>query len=163
VRRATPKHRRQLDEAQADAVVGRREGTLRAAMEMVHQITGLAVRETDPASPTTWELLVEVPFGGVRSGRMVLGFSRGLTRQVGMAMGEMVDLDGRPLSTVDAAKELASAVAHAVLLAGFSVDARPRLQSPRAMTPVPLEGDVVVLGVADGVLAVSLLLDQSQL
>lgn len=166
VRRATPKRRRELQAAQIDAAVEHRAIAQRTAAEVVHQIAGLPVRE--PASgearhESGHELLVEVVFAGVRSGRLTIGFSRGLTRQIGASMAAMVDLDGRPLNPVEAAKDLTSALAHAVLGAIFGAEARPRLQAPQATTPRLFGDQASVLAVADGHLSIDLHLDASRL
>ncbi len=156
VRRATPKQRRELHAAQVDAALEQRTITQRVAAEVVHQIAGLPVAETANAAPTTQELLVEVQFSGHRSGRLTVGFSRGLTRQVGAGMAAMVDLDGRPLNPVEAAKELTCAIAHAVLGVIFGEQERPRLQIAQTTTPRQFGVLVSVLKVADGFLVVDL-------
>lgn len=163
VRRASAKRRRELHAAQADAAQEQRAIARRTAAEVVTQIAGLPVQEDSPGQPSGHELLVEVAFAGVRSGRITVGFSRGLTRQVGASMAAMVDLDGRPLNPVEAAKDLTSALAHAVLGAIFGADSRPRLQAPQATTPRQFGEQVSMLGVADGHLAIDLHLDQSRI
>lgn len=162
VRRASPKVRRELHAAQADEAVGQRVAARTAAAEAVQQITGLAVNCEVAEIADACELHVEVAFAGVRSGRLTVGFSRGLTRQIGAAMAAMVDLDGRPLSPVEAAKDLVCAIAHAVLGAVFGAE-RPRLQSPQATTAHRFSEGAVVLAVADGRLVVEFHLDQSKL
>ena len=162
VRRATPKRRRELHAAQVDAALEQRTITRRIAAEVVHQVAGLPVNDSAAAAaPTQHELLVEVQFAGVRSGRLTVGFSRGLTRQVGAAMAAMVDLEGRPLNPVEAAKELTSALAHAVLGAVFGEQDRPRLQTAQATTPRQFGALASVLKVADGFLVIDLHLDAS--
>lgn len=167
VRRATPKRRRELQAAQVDAAVEHRAIAHRTAAEVVHQIAGLPVHEPTSneamGQQSGHELLVEVVFAGVRSGRLIVGFSRGLTRQVGTSMAAVVDLDGCPLNPVEAAKDLTSALAHAVLGAIFGADARPRMQAPQATTPRQFGAQASVLGVADGHLSIDLHLDQSRL
>jgi hypothetical protein len=163
VRRASAKRRRELQAAQVDAAQEQRAIAHRTAAEVVTQIAGLPVRESDQTNKSGHELLVEVVFAGVRSGRITVGFSRGLTRQVGASMAAMVDLDGKPLNPVEAAKDLTSALAHAVLGAIFGAEARPRLQAPQATTPRQFGEQASVLGVADGHLAIDLHLDQSRI
>jgi hypothetical protein len=164
VRRASAKRRRELQAAQVDAAEEQRAIARRTAAEVVSQIAGLPVNDsTAPAAASGHELLVEVAFAGVRSGRLTVGFSRGLTRQVGASMAAMVDLDGKPLNPVEAAKDLTSALAHAVLSAIFGAEARPRLQAPQATTPRQFGERTSVLGVADGHLAIDLHLDQSRI
>jgi len=163
VRRATPKRRRELQAAQVDAAHEQRAIAHRTAAEVVHQIAGLPVSESVSTERGGHELLVEVVFAGVRSGRLTIGFSRGLTRQVGASMAAMVDLDGHPLNPVEAAKDLTSALAHAVLGAIFGPDARPRMQAPQATTPRQFGDQSSILGVADGHLSIDLHLDQSRI
>lgn len=163
VRRATPKRRRELQAAQVDAALEQRAITHRTAAEVVQQIAGLPVSESTVSDQGGHELLVEVVFAGVRSGRLTIGFSRGLTRQVGASMAAMVDLEGRPLNPVEAAKDLTSALAHAVLGAIFGAEARPRMQAPQATTPRQFGAQSSILGVADGHLSIDLHLDQSRL
>ncbi len=163
VRCATPKRRRELQVAQIGAELEHRAITQRTAAEVVHQIAGLPVSESIVTERGGHELVVEVVFAGVRSGRLTIGFSRGLTRQVGASMAAMVDLDGHPLNPVEAAKDLTSALAHAVLGAIFGADARPRMQAPQATTPRQFGDQSSVLGVADGHLSIDLHLDQSRL
>ena len=163
VRCATPKRRRELQVAQIGAELEHRAITQRTAAEVVHQIAGLPVSESIVTERGGHELVVEVVFAGVRSGRLTIGFSRGLTRQVGASMAAMVDLDGHPLNPVEAAKDLTSALAHAVLGAIFGMDARPRMQAPQATTPRQFGDQSSVLGVADGHLSIDLHLDQSRL
>ncbi len=161
VRRASPKRRRELHAAQMDAAHEQRAITKRIAAEVVHQIAGLPVSEAVGVTPTSFELLIEVVFAGVRSGRLTVGFSRGLTRQVGASMVAMVDLEGRPLNPVEAAKELTSALAHAVLGAIFGEQDRPRLQTAQATTPRSFGAQVSALAVSDGFLVIDLHLDAS--
>jgi hypothetical protein len=163
VRRTTAKRRREFSNAQADAALEQRAIAQRTAAEVVHQIAGLPVTESATIDHQGHELLVEVAFAGARSGRLTVGFSRGLTRQVGAAMAAMVNLDGHPLNPVEAAKDLTSALAHAVLGAIFGVEARPRMQAPQATTPRQFGAQASVLGVADGQLVIDLQLDQSRL
>jgi len=163
VRSATPKRRRELSSARADTEREQRAIAHRTAAEVVHQIAGLPVCESATIDHLGHELLVEVAFAGVRSGRLTIGFSRGLTRQVGAAMAAMVDLNGQPLNPVEAAKELTSALAHALLGAIFGVEARPRMQAPQATTPRQFGPQASVLGVADGHLVIDLQMDQSRM
>ena len=137
--------------------------TRRTAAEVVHQLSGLPVGEATCNEQGIHELVVEVVFAGVRSGRLTVGFSRGLTRQVGASMAALVDLGGQTLNPVEAAKDLTSAMAHAVLGAIFGADARPRIQTAQATTPRKFGDHSSILGVADGHLSVDLHLDQSRL
>lgn len=162
VRRASPKIRRELHAAQADEALNHRAAARRTAAAAVQQITGLVVGDGEIGQPEVCELHVEVAFTGVRHGRLTVGFSRGLTRQIGTAMAAMVDLDGRPLSPVEAAKDLVCAIAHAVLGAVFAAE-QPRLQSPHATNAHRFGADAVVLAVADGRLVIEFHLDQSKL
>ncbi len=162
VRRASARVRRELQAAQVDAAQEQRAIARRTAAEVVHQVAGLPVSDQASGQPASHELQIEVTFAGVRSGRITVGFSRGLTRQVGASMAAMVDLDGRPLNAVEAAKNLTCALAHAVLGAIFG-DARPRLHTPQATTPRQFGEAASVLTVADGQLAIDLHLDQSRI
>jgi hypothetical protein len=164
VRRATPKRRRQIDEVQATEAMDRRTQTLDALSEVVSQLTGLEVTGSHAEHNGVYELVVDIDFAGPRSGRVSLALSRGLTRQVGAAMAAMVNLDGRPLNAIDAAKELASAVAHKILQDIFGSEVRCHMRQAEASPSRPLaDNDVVSIGVNDGIVAVRLHLHASAL
>ncbi len=164
VRRASAKRRRQLNDEQATEAMDRRAQTLDTVSDVVTQLTGLSITGSHAEHNGVYELVVDIDFAGPRSGRFSLALSRGLTRQVGAAMAAMVNLDGRPLNALDAAKELASAVAHKLLANIFGDDVRCHLRQAEASPSRPLaDNDVVSIGVNDGILAVRLHLDASKL
>jgi hypothetical protein len=153
-----------LDEVQATQAMDRRAQTLDTVTDVVGQLTSLPVTGSHAAHDGVYELVVDLDFAGPRSGRFSLALSRGLTRQVGAAMAAMVDLDGKPLNAIEAAKELASAVVHQLLVDVFGSEARCRLGQASAAPSRPLDDDDVIrIGVSDGILAVRLHLDASTL
>jgi hypothetical protein len=162
VRRASAKVRRELQAAQVDEATAHCAAINSAAAQTINHLTGFAVGEVQSNVADAGELQIEVAFAGVRSGRLTVGFSRGLTRQIATAMAAMVDLDGRPLGPIEAAKELASAIAHGVLVAVFGAE-NMRLNAPQATTAHRFGDRSIVLGVADGCLAIDFHLDQSRL
>ncbi len=164
VRRASAKRRRQLDEVQATEAMDRRVQTLDTVSEVVTQLTGLPISGSHEEHNGVYELVVDIDFSGHRSGRFSLALSRGLTRQIGTAMAAVVDLDGRPLNAIEAAKEITNAVAHKLLSDIFGTDVRFRMGQTEAAPSRPLaDDDVVSIGVSDGILAVRLHLDASAL
>jgi hypothetical protein len=161
VRRASPKIRREWQAAHVDGVNEQRAIIHRTAAEVVREITGLVVTESTTAATIAQELLVEVAFIGTSNGRLAVGFSRGLTRQVGASMASMVDLEGRPLNPMEAAKELSSALIHALIVAIFGADSGLRIQVPQMIAHRQIGAQASVLNVADGQLVIDLHIDTS--
>ena len=130
---------------------------------IVRELAALNVRgETAVPGQEALELVVEVEFSGPRTGRVVLAIGRGLTRRIGANMAGMLDLDGRPLNAVEAAKELGSGLAHALLTRLFGADGGFRLAAAQVSTPRPLRGaQLVALELEEGLLAVDVELGQA--
>jgi hypothetical protein len=164
VRRAPARKRQKINAEQAMLAMDRRTQTLDTMLEVVQSTTGLTVSTNHPDHEGAYELVIDIPFGGPRSGKFSLALSRGLTRQVATAMAEMPDYEGRPLNALEAARELSCAVAHKLLVSFYGAEATSQLGVPEVCPSRPLNDvDVVTIGVSDGILAVRFFLDTSTL
>lgn len=140
-----------------------RQETVTVFTAIVRELAGLTVRgETAVPGQEALELVVEVEFSGPRTGRVVLAIGRGLTRRIGANMAGMLGLDGQPLNAIEAAKELANGLAHALLSRLFGTDGGFRLAMAQVSSPRPLRGtQLVALELDEGLLAVDVELGQA--
>lgn len=163
VRRAGSRRREQCREQEATFTTNVRQETVAVFTAIVRELAGLTVRgETAVPGQEALELVVEVEFSGPRTGRVVLAIGRGLTRRIGANMAGMLGLDGQPLNAIEAAKELANGLAHALLSRLFGTDGGFRLAMAQVSSPRPLRGtQLVALELDEGLLAVDVELGQA--
>jgi hypothetical protein len=164
VRRAPARKRQKIRADQAMEEMDRRTQTLDTVLDIVQSVTGLPVSATHADHQGVYEMVIDIPFGGRRSGKFSLALSRGLTRQVATAMANMPDNNGRPLNALDAARELSCAVAYKLLVSFYGTEVTYHFGVPEISPSRPLnDSDVVTIGLSDGILAVRFFLDTSTL
>jgi hypothetical protein len=154
---AAGRKRRAAIQEQATAHEARQLACSEALSRIGVSVGGLNPEAVIPAPGAEgFELVVEVRFAGPRSGAVSIGLSRGLTRQIGKTMAAVVDLEGRPVSAIEAAKEFGVAITNDLLTVLFGLDVRFRISEVNAGSPRPLRGEVVIAQrFAEGFVALS--------
>jgi hypothetical protein len=107
--------------------------------------------------PAAQELLLSVPFSGVRRGRVLLALGPGLA---GAAAANIAPgAEATPDDRLEAAKELANVIAGNAIPALLGTSEEFLLAPPERLEPAPLPGEAVAMECLEGVLAAALVED----